>query len=47
VGKTFLILESNGCTEETGVAGNIAGEITPVGSAQKTDKTVFTTSGGK
>jgi hypothetical protein len=46
-GKTFVELASNSCTEETAVSGNVGGEITPVGTSQKTGKTVFATSGGK
>jgi hypothetical protein len=46
-GKEFLNLESNGCTELSAVSGNIAGEITPVGTSQKTGKTIFATVGGK
>jgi hypothetical protein len=46
-GKEFNNLEANGCTEETAVSGDIAGEVTPVGHSQKTGKTVFATTGGR
>jgi hypothetical protein len=38
----FVELEKNACTELTKVTGNVAGELEPIGSLQKTGKTFFT-----
>jgi hypothetical protein len=46
-GKTFLTLEKNSCTVESSVTGSVAGEVTPVGTAQKTGKLTLATSAGK
>jgi hypothetical protein len=45
-GSTFVSLAKNECTPETKVTGNVAGEITPVGSSQTTGKTTFTLTPG-
>jgi hypothetical protein len=45
-GKRFVTLLVNACTVETAVTGNITGEISPVGTSQKTGKLVFTGSKG-
>jgi hypothetical protein len=46
-GKIFTTLESNACTEETVITGNVASTIGPTGKLITTGKFVFALTGGK
>jgi hypothetical protein len=46
-GKRFVVIEGNSCTEEAAVDGNVAAEVTPVGSLQSTEDFAFKLQSGK
>jgi hypothetical protein len=47
IGKTFVVVEHNGCTEEAAITGSIAGEVERIGIRGVENGLIFKVSGGR